>query len=269
MRFAALHLIDTTLLIHMLSKAKIKYVRSLQQKKFRQKYGKFIIEGEKMADEVLLSDPAKIEVGFATNSWISSKEASYPQLINKIITVTEQELAKLSSLQTPNQALLVVDQPPLIVPSTLTPTDFILYLDEIRDPGNMGTILRIADWFGMQAVVASPACVDFFNPKVVQASMGSILRLSLLTATFEGLTSTWQGLPLYGTVLDGVNVFQQKLRPPALIAIGNESRGLSDTLKAQLTQGLSIPAAANSGAESLNAAVATGIICAALRATQN
>ena len=157
------------------------------------------------------------------------------------------------------------------IPETTTgskPTEesLSLYLDGIQDPGNMGTILRIADWFGVDCVFSSPDCVDPYNPKVIQATMGAFLRVSCIETTIERLHEEHPGLPIYGAVMDGENVFHANLKSKeGIIVIGNEGRGISSEAESLLSQRISIPPAAHSGAESLNAAVATGILCAVFR----
>ncbi len=244
----------------MLSKAKIKYINSLKHKKYRQKYNNFVAEGDKIAREILKHQPKAIELIIATQQWADSQQ-SIPQYLNsKINIVTSSNLKKISSLQTPNQVLFIVQQ--LIRPTISLENQLTLVLDRIQDPGNMGTILRIADWFGINQVVCSADCVDIYNPKVVQSTMGAFLRVKTYYQDIVKLCEQTH-LPIYGAVLQGENLF--KIKPPkaGLIVIGNESKGISGALQNQLTHRITIPS--NGGAESLNAGVATGIICAAFR----
>ena len=147
-----------------------------------------------------------------------------------------------------------------------SPRGWGLFLDGIQDPGNLGTILRIADWFGISRVFSSPDCVDPFNPKVVQATMGAFLRVSCIETTIDRLYQEYPGIPIYGEVMDGENVFHTSLKGAnGIIVIGNEGSGISPEAERLLSHRISIPPAAHSGAESLNAAVATGILCAVFR----
>lgn len=244
----------------MLSKAKIKYVNSLKHKKFRQKYNNFVAEGDKIAREILKHQMNAIEMVFATQQWVDNQDTMPLHLNSKINIVTSTELKKISSLQTPNQVLLIVQQ--LLMPELIVAEQLTLVLDRIQDPGNMGTILRIADWFGIRQVVCSAECVDVYNPKVVQASMGAFLRVKTYHRDVIALCENTT-LPIYGAVLKGENLFQIKPPKAGLIVIGNESKGISGALQNQLTHRITIPS--NGGAESLNAGVATGIICAAFR----
>ncbi|MCF8244030.1 MAG: RNA methyltransferase [Saprospiraceae bacterium] len=239
----------------------LKYFKSLHERKHRQKYHNFMVEGVKLAKEVLSSNFLEIEAVVAVPDWIAQNKALLRN-IETVISVAEAELKKISLLTTPNQVVLVVKQPELILDEKSVANGISLYLDDIRDPGNLGTILRIADWFGIPWVFCSSGSVEAYNPKVVQAGMGAFLRVKCVEMDFDDLLEKLPDLPVYGTVLDGQSVFKESLEPPALIAIGNESRGLSDEIQAKLTHRISIPKGAGGGAESLNAGVATGIVCA-------
>lgn len=249
----------------MLSSKKLKYLRSLHLRKFRQKYHNFIVEGEKICQEVLLDDEMQVEAVFGENGWISENEALLRPIAGQVEELTSAEMKKVSLLSTPNKVLMVVNQPDLKVDSDEVKSDISLYLDDIRDPGNLGTILRIADWFGIRYVFRSENSVELFNPKVVQSSMGAFLRVKSPKMDFETLKNDFSKLPILGTVLDGESIFELDLPNAAIIVIGNESRGISRELLPMLTRGIAIPRAEGGGAESLNAAVATGIMCAVFR----
>lgn len=244
-----------------LSINQLKYLKSLHERKHRQKYHKFIVEGVKLANEVLVLGAMKVEMVVALPSWLDENKALLRN-IETVVPVAEAELRKISLLTTPNQVLLVVEQPSLAFDVQTVSNGLSLYLDDIRDPGNLGTILRIADWFGIQWVFCSPGSVELHNPKVVQSSMGAFLRVKCMEITMEALHEKLPNLPIYGALLDGESIFSAQLNTPAIIAIGNESRGLSLEIQQQLTKAISIPRGPKGGAESLNAAMATGIICA-------
>lgn len=244
----------------MLSKAKIKYLQALQQKKYRAKEQAFLVEGEKIVEEVLQQDLFKVHSIYATEDWINKNKsllAPYSTILNHI---KQQELKKISCLKTPNSVVAVLEL------SKYTPlvhkiqTSLNLVLENIQDPGNMGTIIRIADWFGIPHIFCSKGCVDVYNPKVIQASMGGFLRVQVHYTNLEELLQEHAQLPIYGAVLGGDNVFKTKLQQPSFLLIGNEGKGLSTTLQQHLSHKITIPKLG--GAESLNAGVATGILCA-------
>lgn len=244
----------------MISKAQIKHIRSLQQKKVRQSLALYVVEGDKLCREWLAAG-AEIAQAIATESWLREHlDVRLPDGLQWQVTSPE-DLAAMSSLETQSGVLLVVKQPLSERPQPMA--DWSLGLDAIRDPGNFGTILRIADWFGIRQVFASNDCVDAFNPKVVQAGMGAHLRVSMIPVDLPEMLSRFQS-PVYAAALDGENVFAAggKRYAPGMLLIGNESAGLSESLKKQATHAIAIPRLGR--AESLNAAVATGILCSAL-----
>ena len=248
-----------------LSKNKKKYLLALQSKKHRQKYNKFVVEGDKIAREFLSQNLFPPELIFATSSWIETNKKLLKVHFNKVITLSESELKQVSSLTTPNQVLVVADIHSWALDGETVSKGLALYLDGIRDPGNMGTILRIADWFGISTVYCSPDCVDLYMSKVVQAAMGAILRVPTAILSLEELTQSNPEWPVYGTVLDGSSVYEQTLPEAGLIVIGNEGRGIKAENLKLLHHKISLPSAQESGMESLNAAVATGIFCALFR----
>lgn len=243
----------------MLSKTQSKYIRSLALQKFREENQCYLAEGEKIVGEWLQSDE-KIEFIFGLEGWMDNNKS----LIQKhaealLITVTEEELKQISTLQSPNKALLVVKRN--AQKTLLQIKDWCIALDGIRDPGNMGTILRIADWFGIDHVICSADCVDTFSPKVVQAAMGAHLRVSIyetdLAQFIAGST-----LPAFAAVLGGDNVYQIKSPEKGIIIIGNEAKGISNEIIELAKYKVTIPR--QGGAESLNAGVSAGILCALL-----
>lgn len=242
-----------------LSINQLKYFKSLQERKHRQKYHNFIVEGVKLASEVLDSGTYQIESVIAVPEWLDANNRLLDK-VETVLPVAEAELKKISLLSTPNQVFMVVKKQDLFFDEKKALSTPVLYLDDIRDPGNLGTILRIADWFGLTWVFCSPGSVEPFSPKVVQAGMGAFLRVKCMEMDFEELRLKLPELPIYGTVLDGDSVFETPLVHPSIIAIGNESRGLSPEILEKLTNRISIPKGPGGRAESLNAAVATGIV---------
>ncbi len=246
----------------MLSKSQVKYIKSLSIKKYRSKYRKFVCEGDKIVKELLQNQSFTLDILFATERWLSTNQHLLNSPTNQLVQITERELKKISNLKSPNEVLAVVDIPQFQI-RDLAGQALCLYLDDIRDPGNMGTILRIADWFGLPFVFASPQSVDFYNPKVVQASMGAFLRVGHLHCELKELRDLFPKKRIYGTSMEGHNVFQHSLDPGGLIVIGNEGQGISSQTAHLVDDWISIPS--GGGAESLNAAVATGIVCACFK----
>ncbi len=238
----------------MLSKNEAKYIQSLCHKKQRQLSGQFIVEGVKQLEELLLSDFV-IKTIYATQDWTSKNLGD-----THLVSVSADELKKISALQTPNQVLAVVEEPrakKLLIPSD----KWVLALDGIQDPGNMGTLIRIADWFGIDTILASPDSVDCFNPKVIQSTMGSFTRVTVFYEQLDQLFLSAE-LPVYGALLEGESVFANDHFKKGILLIGNESKGIHPTLQQSITHSISIPRIGK--AESLNAAVAAGILLSQL-----
>ncbi len=249
----------------MLSANDIKYIRSLQQKKFRQKYNNFIAEGDKIAKEMLLDPQIEVEGLYALQGWLEQNHALLKSSAVVSTSLSPKELGRISGLRAPNQVLVIARQIAYPISQPAPANDWALYLEHIQDPGNFGTILRIADWFGIPYVFCSAHCVELYNPKVIQASMGAFLRVRILYESFEQSCSRMKGLPLCGTSLEGENLFETRRPEKGLLVIGNESKGISATITKQLDHNWQIPNHRHSKADSLNVAVATGIICALLR----
>jgi TrmH family RNA methyltransferase len=241
----------------MLSKKKIKLIRLLRQKKYREKYKLFIAEGPKVVNEFLNSN-YKVKFLFATKEF--SVNAHQRVLVNE---VSEKELKMISATQTPNQVLAVFEFPPaIILDLERAKMNLILALDDIRDPGNFGTIVRIADWFGINTIICSETSVDVFNPKVVQASMGSLARVNIHYMNLATVLKKFN--TVYAAVLNGKNIYTEKLSASGVILIGNESRGISESMMQFVSHKISIPNFSGK-ADSLNAAIATAIICSEFR----
>jgi len=243
----------------MLSKAQNKYIRSLSQQKIRNEYKVFIAEGAKIALE-WLSAPGPIAQIITTEEWyIAHEQVIKAHTEATLHIIKETELTGLSSLKTPNQVMLVIPMPEKQQVPALN--EWCLALDDLQDPGNMGTIIRIADWFGIKHVICSPGCVDVYNAKVVQSAMGGHLRVNFYEAELPVFLKA-TNLPKIAATLDGENVYQTKRMDAGVLIIGNESKGISNEVVAAATKKVMIPR--KGGAESLNAGVSAGILCALL-----
>ena len=240
----------------MITAAEIKFIKSLSQKKFRDSEGLFVVEGEKMVQEALKS-------GFEVEKVYRKED------------IGEAAMERISALSSPSPALALVRKPADLSSAKLPSKGLILALDGIRDPGNLGTILRIADWFGIDAVYASEDTVDVFNPKVVQATMGAIFRVKFHYCDIVSLCSRFSlaGGSVYGTFLDGDDIYSKELNlgdvSPSAIVVGNEANGISGDVAQAVTARLFIPPYPRDcrGSESLNVAVATAVAVAEFRRT--
>lgn len=246
----------------MISKNKIKFINSLKLKKFRDEYKLFIAEGDKLVKD-LISGGYLIQEIYCTQKWLQNFSFPPNILLNEI---NEEELSRISQLSTPNQVLAIASYQETAINYDKIFQNLSLMLDEIKDPGNLGTIIRIADWFGISDIICSENSVDIYNPKVVQSTMGSIARVKVhYTNLSDILKNCPDNIPVYGTVLDGNNIYEQDLSKNGIIIVGNESRGISEILLQYITNKLLIPSYAQNlenKAESLNASVATAIVCA-------
>jgi len=235
----------------MLSKNEVKSIQSLCHKKQRQQEGLFIAEGVKLVEEIIQSD-YRVKKIFATDKWYSENTE-----LNAITTiVSEDELVRISNLQTPNQVLAIVHQS-TNVELPLLENKLTLVLDGIQDPGNLGTIIRNADWFGISQIICSHNTVELYNPKVIQGTMGSFLRVKISYVDITPLLKN-TNIPVYGALLEGQSVYAVQKPKEGIILIGNEGQGINKELLPFITNPITIPKIG--GAESLNAAVATGII---------
>lgn len=228
--------------------------------KFRRQFGLFIAEGPKVVNEVLNSHFTVHSI-YATPDWFGRHNVAL--LPGEKFIITDIELKKISHLKTPNNVLALIEIPeagPLPDPSL----QLLLMLDEIKDPGNLGTIIRTADWFGVKHIICSINCVDVYNPKVVQSAMGSVTRVNIHYIKLASYLSTLDKIiPVYGTVLNGTNIFSTNLSTHGIILTGSESHGISPALLPYITRRISIPNFSESAsAESLNASIATAITLA-------
>jgi len=248
----------------MLSSGQIKYLQSLRMKKFRDLHGVFVAEGEKIVGE-LLQGGMHAEMLCALPEWLERWQGQIPESTT-CLPVNQKMLKRISSSKSPNQVLAVVSKPSAQVPDTFGTDELILLLDRIQDPGNLGSIIRTADWFDIRHIICSPGTADVYNPKVIQSTMGSFMRTKVSYTDLPGFIHRHRDrIRFYGSFLDGQDVFASTLRFPAAIVSGNESQGISEEVAALLDERLSIPAgpvADRAGAESLNAGIATGIMMA-------
>lgn len=236
----------------MLTKSEIKYIQSLQQKKFRDEHGVFVAEGPKLLQELLLSGCFNCQSLYV----VDGADALLASLPVEPIPISETELSRISGLQTPNAMLGVFEMKeamPVQPEGKIT-----LLLDDIQDPGNLGTIIRTADWFGIENIVASPATADCYNPKVVQSTMASLGRVNLLYADPHEWTSQHPDVPLLAATLHGEDIRLSDPPGEAILMIGNESKGIREILLQRAARMLKIPGSGQ--AESLNAGVAAGIL---------
>lgn len=247
----------------MISKNQIKHINSLKINKFRKEHSAFIVEGRKNVEELLASKFHTKQI-FATAVWMDSVPATAIAGIECNIC-TEEELKKISDFVTPDQVLAIAQ-----IPASDAEIDFnknILMLDGIRDPGNMGTILRTADWFGFDQIVCSEDSVDIYNPKVIQATMGSFTRVNVIyTQLIDFLMNKPAGLPVYGAVLGGNELRNDTFSNQGVLIIGSESHGIRENILPLISNPVTIPnfrinSVNERKAESLNASVATAILC--------
>lgn len=240
----------------MFSKSQIKLINSLDQKKFRLKHGLFLAEGKKAIFELLASS-LQLHSLYTTEDIFKVDE-------EKTFYLEEKELKKISKLKTVQTALALFHIP---VPKKIRMEGLILALDNVQDPGNLGTIIRMCDWFGIEHLVCSKGTVDCYNPKVVQATMGSIARVNLHYCSLpEFLSSAPSGFPVYGAFLEGKNIYSAKLKPEGILVMGNEANGISAEVEPYFTQKLVIPQFGKlQETESLNVATATAIFLSELR----
>ena len=236
----------------MLSNRQIKLIQSLKQKKFRNEYQMFVAEGEKIAKEIIEHQSFEVETIYATTEWLSLNSKLLTSGIS-ICEVTEKELKKISFLSTPNQVLLLLK----ITKLKEEQPDWTIAIEKLQDPGNLGTIIRVADWFGISQIVLSEDSVDVYNPKVIQATMGSIARVAVEYKDLDQWISN-QSRPVYAAVLGGENLYQTNFESKGVILLGHESKGLSTQILSKVSHRLEIPR--RGGAESLNVSVACSIM---------
>lgn len=254
----------------MLSQSKIKLIHSLERKKSRKETGLFVAEGPKVVGDLLEIMTSKLIV--ANDEWLKNNGKKGFGANTEVIPVSDQELKKASFLQHPQQVLALFPIPnPVFESGTAifeSRKSLFLALDGVQDPGNLGTIIRIADWFGIEDIFCSHETVDAYSPKVVQATMGSIARVRLHYVDLKQLIESLpKDYPVYGTLLDGENIYKQELSSYGMIVMGNEGNGISPEIRKLVNNHLLIPnyPEGRKTADSLNVAIATAITCAAFR----
>ena len=242
-----------------MTKAEIQLVRSLADKRGRAEHGLFLAEGEKLIGELRASH-LRVRKIYALEGIFAGEEVE---------VVTPRDMERLSQLKTPSNSVALVEIPHYRLKTADLRGQLTLALDEVQNPGNVGTIIRLADWFGIRDILCSEGTADCFNPKVVQATMGAILRVRVHYTPLAPLLAEAAagGIPVYGTFLEGENIYAGELSPTGIVVMGNEGRGVTEAVARSVTRKLFIPPwpAGRRGSESLNVAMATGIVCAEFR----
>ena len=257
----------------MLSKTHIKLIKSLKYKKFRDKHHLFVVEGEKAVKELVSMNTGEISkftvhTLFAIPVWLNQ----YRKILTgkyEVVEISDQELESISFLTTPNKALALVKIPDFELIRDSLLQELTLVIDFLQDPGNLGTIVRIAHWYGISKIICSPNSADLYNPKTIQSTMASFLSVRVFYTDLKPLLKYFYNetsLPIYGTFLSGDNIYTQHLEPVGLIVLGNESRGISEELIPFIRTRLNIPAfSSENKPDSLNVAHAAAIICSEFR----
>ncbi len=253
----------------MLSLNKKKYLNLLKQKKYRQEYGFFIAEGDKIVTDLIHSNWEVHEI-FTLKKWIDKVDENKIPASTIINIIDTNDLKKISSLKTPHNVLAIIKIPDRNTAFSIHPDKLVLILDEIKDPGNLGTIIRTANWFGIKDIICSNDSVDVFNPKVIQSSMSALINVKIWYLDLKKCLEQYKkaDLPVYGTFTSGKNIYEETLSSNGVILMGNESKGISPSLESFITHRLTIPPFNHSKKEtieSLNVATATAIICSEFR----
>lgn len=252
----------------MLSKNQIKLISSLQKKKYRDQHQLFIAEGDKLVTDLLQSG-TKAAYLIYSSDWKNKYTTAHLNTIESRIETDNSQLKKVSALKNPASVLGVFKIPKFEIDPKLVSTSLSIVLDDIQDPGNLGTIIRIADWFGIKHIFCSPNTVDLYNPKVIQATMGAISRIKLIYTPLEILINEYKNdnFPIYGTFLEGETIYKSNLKTKGFIIMGNEGKGISENIKKHVSNKLFIPnfPIGESTSESLNVSVACSIICSEFR----
>lgn len=250
----------------MLSKNKIKFINSLKQKKFRTESGLFVMEGDKLVSELLGNRKETVVQLVATTGWLRANQHLLHRGIREIAEVPETIFSKITSFESPTGVLAVLSIPQFGFHENDLKKQLSIGLDTIQDPGNLGTIIRIADWFGINTVFCSHGCADCFNPKAVQASMGSVMRVPVFYVDLEALLgkmNLFDDYTIYGSFIEGPSIYDSKLNRTGMLIFGNESRGIQDALKKYIKCSLSIPSFSHQKdhVESLNVSAAVAVFC--------
>lgn len=254
----------------MLSRNQVKHIHSLKQKKFREIHRQFLAEGSKLILEIIES-PYKVIAVYALADWLKSNENILLSKKVPFLEISEGEMERITALSSPSPALAIAEIPATPILPVAAINDLVLVLDDIKDQGNLGTIIRIADWFGIETVICSENTVDLYNPKVIQATMGSVTRVRVAYFNLrEFLSSMDPAIKIYGTFPEGENIYSIPLDPKGIILIGSESTGISPEVAYKVTDKISIPSYSpatgrKDHAESLNASIAAAIVCSEFR----
>lgn len=246
----------------MLSKNKTKLIQSLGSKKYRQKYNKFIVEGHKTCIEFIKSGKYKITDVIAYDGWSMDNEDMIDNVLINITNISQAEMKTITHFATPSPVLLVCEIPEK-EDISLSELQRIIYLDDIQDPGNLGTIIRIADWFGIQAILVSIGTVDIFNPKVISSSMGSFINVPVLTDSDNLMEEISDSHSFIGADMNGTEFSSFEFPEKSVLCLGNEGHGFSPALKTKIKDYVSIPGSPGKIADSLNVSMAAAILCAA------
>ena len=240
----------------MLSKNQIKILRGLQRKRERKNSGLYIVEGKKIVQEILDSKDDWVEL-YATKSWLEQ----YPEYValENVFEITDKDLAQISSFKTPNDVMLLLKQKAEIDFLEVHSTDIVLALDGIKDPGNMGTIIRLADWFGVSHILCTTDSVDQYNPKVVQSAMGSISRVNIHYGDLVHMLTQLESHKIYACDLNGESIYDVVFKGKTILIMGSESHGISKEVNSIVDNKITIPSVSNTGIDSLNVASATAI----------
>ena len=245
-----------------LSKNKIKFIHSLELKKIRKEERVFLAEGPKLVGDLLGHFPCRFLA--ATPSWFQE----HPGIdASELVEVSQEDLSRASLLKTPQQVLAIFEQPQYTLDPEAVRSSLCHALDDVQDPGNLGTIIRLADWFGIEHIICSQNTVDVYNPKTIQATMGGIARVKVHYTSLPDFIRSLGDTPVFGTFLDGKNMYEQPLSANGLIVMGNEGNGIGKEVATLINRKLYIPnyPAGQETSESLNVAIATAVICAEFR----
>ena len=254
----------------MLSKNKQKLITSLGKKKYRDQEQLFVAEGHKMISD-LVNTNLKCRILVANDEWFKDNDKLIES--TEVIVASDNELKKISALKSTPPVIAVFEQPQVSLNLEQLNSKLSLFLDDVQDPGNLGTIIRMADWFGIENIICTKGCADVYNPKTVQSTMGAIARINIHYIDSESFFNSIESfnLPVYGTFLNGRNIYESELENTGIIVMGNEGNGISPFVEKQVTSKLYIPTYPlhKQTSESLNVAVATAIVCGEFRRRNN
>lgn len=251
-------------MLKMITRNQVKLILSLQKRKVREENSLFVIEGDKLVREYILAGNRVLLLA-GKPEWIDGEQETVLTGADEIASVNYEELRRISSLRTPHNVLAVAPTSKGHFSEDILHGRLVPALEYVQDPGNLGTIIRIAAWFGMGDIICSPDCVDFYNPKVIQATMGAFMHVNVWYRPLDELlgNAVNEGIPVYGTTMDGTSVWESDLSREGIILFGNESKGISEGLLRHVTSRITIPGPGQllAGLESLNVSMAAAIVC--------